>query len=231
MAARSKPLATGSGPARERGADAGGQAPDPEGRRYFAVLFLVHLVVMVALIVFAVIGDSATALTVAGGGFIAYVSAAMTFFARREERQEVTQHLLTFLAAFFVAVVAGAILWWVRAAQPDDVLGDARLKGDMVGAGATARLVVARDPGSHDELKATFTARQIAAGESPCLGMGKLSFQGGDIEKAHSVPLEKTLTPTLRLDDPGPDVSVDIQLVGNADCRVKLTLKKAEYRR
>ncbi|WP_069883896.1 hypothetical protein [Streptomyces luteocolor] len=231
MVARSKPLLPGGGPARESGTDPGGGTPDPEGRRYFAVLFLVHLVVMVALIAFAVIGDSATALTVAGGGFIAYVSAAMTFFARRDERQEVTQHLLTFLAAFFVAAVAGAILWWASAAQPDDVLGDAHLKGRTVGAGATAGLVVDRDPGGNDELTVTFAAEDDAAGKTPCLRMGMLSFQGGDIERADPVPLEKTVTTTLRLDDPGPEVTVDIQLVGDADCRVELTLTKAEYRR
>ncbi|MEU7580932.1 hypothetical protein AB0B50_25390 [Streptomyces sp. NPDC041068] len=228
MVAQSKPVVPGGGgPARE---SEGGGAPDREGRRYFAVLFSVHFILMLVLVGIAVYGDSATAVTVAGGGFIAYVS-AMTLYARRDERQEVTHHLLAFLAALVVAAVVGGVVWWLRAAQPDDVTGSASLKGGTLGAGSVARLVVDEKPGGSDELKVTFAARDSVAGASPCLRLGKLRFQGGDVGETDPVALEETLTVTLGLDDPGPEVSVDIQLVGSADCRVKLTLEKAEYRR
>ncbi|MGA4847450.1 hypothetical protein ACOBQB_14740 [Streptomyces sp. G5(2025)] len=239
MAAESKPVRPGAGAARpEAGADADTGtdtgAPDTEGRRYFSVLFIVHMVLMLTLVGVAVailsIGDSATALTFAGGGFIAYVS-AMTLYARRDERQEVTQHLLAFLAAFLVVALVGGAAWWFLAARPENVSGDARLKGDTIGADATVRLVVDAEPGDNDRLRLTFTARDSVAGASPCLRMGKLRFLGGDIEAKAPVGLEETLTTTLALDDPGPEVAVDLQLVGSADCRVELTLEKAEYRR
>lgn len=236
MVAQSKPVPPGGGSAQEGtgGTEgpggAGGPAPDPEGRRYFTVLFTVHLVLMLILVAIAVIGDSATALTVAGGGFIAYVS-AMTLYARRDERKEVTQHLLAFLAAFTAAAVIGGVLWWVLAARPDDVTGDAHLTGGNLAAGATARLDVEARPGGNDELRLSFTARDGAAGASPCLRMGKLRFQGKDIGAKAPVELEETFSTTLTLDDPGPEVSVDIQLTGGAHCRVELTLEKAEYRR
>ncbi|MEV0259304.1 hypothetical protein AB0H82_34265 [Streptomyces sp. NPDC050732] len=233
MVAQSKPVPPGGGSAQE-GADGpgedGGPAPDPEGRRYFTVLFTVHLVLMLILVAIAVIGDSATALTVAGGGFIAYVS-AMTLYARRDERKEVTQHLLAFLAAFTAAAVIGGVLWWVLAARPDDVTGDAHLTGGTLAAGATARLDVSAKPGGNDELRLSFTAQDSAAGESPCLRMGKLRFQGEDVAAEAPVDLKKRFSTTLTLDDPGPEVSVDIQLVGSANCRVELTLEKAEYHR
>ncbi|MEV7194134.1 hypothetical protein AB0N81_20350 [Streptomyces sp. NPDC093510] len=239
MVAQSKPVPPGGGPAQEGAAGQSGpdepdgrtgQAPDPEGRRYFTVLFTVHLLLMLILVAIAVIGDSATALTVAGGGFIAYVS-AMTLYARRDERKEVTHHLLAFLAAFTTAAVIGSVLWWALAARPDDVTDDARLTGGSVGAGATVRLDVQARPDGNGELRVSFTARDSAAGASPCLRMGKLRFQGKDVEAKAPVDLEETLSTTLTLHDPGPEVSVDIQLVGGTDCRVELTLEKAEYRR
>lgn len=227
MAARSKPVRTGDGSAQE-GVD--GRASDPEGRRYFAVLFIVHLVLMLILVTIAVLGDSTTAVTVAGGGFIAYVS-AMTLYARRDERQEVTQHLLAFLAAFTAAAVIGGALWWVLTARPDDVTGSAHLTGDTLSGGAAVRLVVDAQPGGNDELEVTLAARDDVPGASPCLRMGKLTFRGSDVEAKGPVKLEETVTTTLKLDDPGTEVQVDIQFVGNADCRVELALKKAEYRR
>ncbi|MFI2618579.1 hypothetical protein [Streptomyces sp. NPDC018584] len=249
MAAESKPVRPDAEPARpEAGADTdtdtgaetgagAGASPgerDPEGRRYFSVLFVVHLVLMLTLVGVAIaivsIGDSATALTFAGGGFIAYVS-AMTLYARRDERQEVTQHLLAFLAAFLVVALVGGASWWFLAARPENVSGDARLNGDTITADATVGLVVDADPGDKNRLRLTFTARDSVAGASPCLRMGKLGFLGGDIEAKAPVALEETLTTTLALADPGPEVAVDLQLVGSADCRVELTLEKAEYRR
>ncbi|MFK4071614.1 hypothetical protein [Streptomyces sp. NPDC029674] len=231
MDAQSKPL-----PPRGDGGSATGperpdsEGPDREARRYFTVLFIVHLVLMLILVAIAVIGDSATALTVAGGGFIAYVS-AMTLYARRDERKEVTQHLLAFLAAFTTAAVLGGVLWWVLAARPDDVTDDTRLTGGTLGAGVTARLDVKAPPDGNGELRVSFTARDSAAGASPCLRMGKLRFQGKDVEAKAPVDLEETLTTTLTLDDPGSEVTVDIRLVGSPDCQVELTLEKAEYRR
>ncbi|MBM7172284.1 hypothetical protein JQK87_28615 [Streptomyces sp. G44] len=232
MAAESKPARPDAGAA--PGAGAGAREPDPEGRRYFSVLFLVHLVLMLTLVGVAVavlrIGDSATALTFAGGGFIAYVS-AMTLYARRDERQEVTQHLLAFLAAFLVVALVGGGAWWFLATRPENVSGDARLSGGTIGADATARLVVDAEPGDNDRLRLTFTARDSVAGASPCLRLGKVRFVGADIEAMAPIALKETLTATLALDDPGPEVVVDLQLVGSADCRVELTLEKAEYRR
>ncbi|MFE6160565.1 hypothetical protein ACFQ7F_16825 [Streptomyces sp. NPDC056486] len=226
----------------ERAPEGGGETrtPDPREKRFLGQQFTLHLVAMLVLVAVAVWGGTAAAVT-AATLFIAYAS-TMTGRAAKSERPEAAQHLRAFLGAMFVALLVGAVIWgirsWALAGQPVDVTSGAKLTDATLDADGTARLTVKTDPGDSAELRVTFAARDGVAGGSPCLALSSLRFQGADIDAKGPVDLERTLTTTLGLvDDTGPEVTVDIQLADSADssdsndCRVSLTLEKAEYRR
>ncbi|MFF1695066.1 hypothetical protein ACFVXC_15745 [Streptomyces sp. NPDC058257] len=223
----------------ERAPEGGGQTrtPDSKEKRFLGQQFTLHLVAMLVLVAVAIWGGTAAAVT-AATLFIAYAS-TMTGRAARSERPEAAQHLRAFLGAMFVALLVGVVIWgirsWVLVGRPVDVTPRAELTDATLDADGTARITVKTDPGGSTELRVTLAARDGVAGGSPCLALSSLRFQGADIEAKGPVDLERTLTTTLDLvNDTGPEVSVDIQLADSAesnDCRVSLTLEKAEYRR
>lgn len=219
----------------ERAPEGGGtRTPESREKTFLGQQFTLHLVAMLVLAAVAVWGGTAGAVT-AATLFIAYAS-TMTGRAARSERPEAAQHLRAFLGAVLVALLVGALAWGirssVRAGKPVDVTPHAELTGATLDADGTARLTVKSDPGDNGELKVTLAARDGVAGGSPCLALSSLRFQGADIDAKGPVDLAGTFTTTLDLvDGTGPEVAVDIQLAGGDDCRVGLTLEKAEYRR
>ncbi|MEU6679922.1 hypothetical protein [Streptomyces sp. NPDC046925] len=219
----------------EGGGTHGGTRPPQAGEKNFlGQQFTLHLVAMLVLVAVAVWGGTAAAVT-AATLFIAYAS-TMTGRAAKSERPEAAQHLRAFLGAMFVALLVGAVAWGIRssvlAARPVDVTPEARLTGATLDADGTARLTVKADPGDSGELRVTFAASDGVFGGSPCLALSSLRFQGPDIDAKGPVGLKRTLTTTLDLvDGTGPEVSADIRLDDGDDCRVSLTLEKAEYRR
>ncbi|NGO73705.1 hypothetical protein G5C65_36375, partial [Streptomyces sp. SB3404] len=227
----------GSGPSADRGATSGASPLVT-----FAVLALL-------LTGTALAGAAALAGYFGGWESAGYVLALIGFlfaayFALNQIGDLAPKHFLAaLLGALATAGCAGAALFLVLDALPDDVTAETALDGNgdgnggrdgddgavLLGHSDTVRLTVRAEP-SHGTLRLALAAANKSPGTS-CLPRSELKFSGADLARPTSASMNTTMETDLPLATTrAPKVDVDIRLAAGAGCEILLEVKRAEYR-